>query len=102
MSKKKFNTILSHINRIEMKPKIKTLFKKKHVSKIMNYMKSDKKNNSNKKELTPVEKLLQDNQISRAVDLITGINLFSNNQKITPTATFTKNPIQNKLSSVNN
>ncbi len=64
--------------------------------------KSTEKNNSDKKELTPVEKLLQDNQISRAVDLITGINLFSNNQKITPTATFTKNPIQNKLSSVNN
>ena len=30
-----------------MKPKIEKLFKKKHVSKIMNYMKSDKKNNSN-------------------------------------------------------
>ena len=30
-----------------MKPKIEKLFKKKHVSKIMNYMRSDKKNNSN-------------------------------------------------------
>ena len=30
-----------------MKPKIEKLFKKRHVSKIMNYMRSDKKNNSN-------------------------------------------------------
>merc|ERR1712070_688500 len=41
----------------------------------------DKKDSANKPELTPVEKLLQDNQISRAVDLIRGINLFSNKKK---------------------
>ncbi len=66
LSKKKFNTILSHINRIEMKPKIKTLFKKKHVSKIMNYMKSDKKNNSNKINLILIKdfgKIIVDFQI---------------------------------------
>ena len=47
LSKQKFNIILNHINRIGMKPKIEKLFKKRHVSKIMNYMRSDKKNNSN-------------------------------------------------------
>ena len=30
-----------------MSPKINKLFKKKHISKILNYMKNDKKNNSN-------------------------------------------------------
>ena len=52
----------------------------------------DKKNSTtktedNKKsEITPSEKLLQDNQISRAVDLIRGIHLFSNMVKKTSTA----------------
>ena len=52
----------------------------------------DKKNSTTKKEdnkrseITPSEKLLQDNQISRAVDLIRGIHLFSNKVKKTSTA----------------
>jgi carboxyl-terminal processing protease len=52
----------------------------------------DKKNSTtktedNKKpEITPSEKLLQDNQIARAVDLIRGIHLFSNKVKKTSTA----------------
>jgi len=32
------------------------------------------------KPLTPLEKLLQDNQISRAVDMIRGISLFNKNE----------------------
>ncbi len=47
LSKQKSNIILNHINKIGMKPKIEKLFKKKHASKIINYMKNDKKNNSN-------------------------------------------------------
>lgn len=39
-----------------------------------------------KSDASPVEKLLQDNQISRAVDLIKGIHLFSNKSKNTATA----------------
>ena len=58
-----------------------------------------KKDSIDKPELTPVEKLLQDNQISRAVDLIRGINLFSNKKKTTSTAKIIKNPIRNKVSS---
>ena len=58
-----------------------------------------KKDSTDKPELTPVEKLLQDNQISRAVDLIRGINLFSNKKKITSTAKIIKKPIKNKVSS---
>ncbi len=64
--------------------------------------KDTKKDNANKPELTPVEKLLQDNQISRAVDLIRGINLFSNKKKTTSTAKMIKKPIQNKFSSFSN
>ena len=62
----------------------------------------DKKDSANNPELTPVEKLLQDNQISRAVDLIRGINLFSNKKKVTSTAKIIKKPTPNKVSSVNN
>jgi len=39
-----------------------------------------------KSDASPVEKLLQDNQISRADDLIKGIHLFSNKSKNTSTA----------------
>ena len=61
-----------------------------------------KKDSADKPELTPVEKLLQDNQISRAVDLIRGINLFSNKKKVTSNAKIIKKPVLNKVSSVNN
>ena len=64
--------------------------------------KDTKKDNDKKPELTPVEKLLQDNQISRAVDLIRGINLFSNKKKITATAKIIKKHIKNKVSSFSN
>ena len=65
----------------------------------MDKKEKEKKDTSNKPELTPVEKLLQDNQISRAVDLIRGINLFSNKKKTTSTAKIIKKPIKNKVSS---
>ena len=67
LSKQKFNIIINHINKIEMKPKIEKLFKKKHVSKIMNYMRSDKKNNSNNINLILIKdfgKIIVDFQIS--------------------------------------
>ena len=67
LSKQKFNIILDHINKIEMKQKIEKLFKKKHVSKIMNYMRSDKKNNSNNVNLILIKdfgKIIVDFQIS--------------------------------------
>jgi len=47
--------------------------------------KDSKKNNVDKPELSPVEKLLQDNQISRAGHLIRGTNCFINKKKITST-----------------
>ena len=50
-----------------MKPKIEKLFKKKHVFKIMNYMRSDKKNNSNNINLILIKdfgKIIVDFQIS--------------------------------------
>ena len=67
LSKQKFMTILSHINKISMKPKIEKLFKKNHVSKIVNYMKSDKKNNSSNINLILIKdfgKIMIDFQIS--------------------------------------
>ena len=67
LSKQRLNTIIAHVNRIGMKPKIKKLFKRKHISKIMNYMKSDKKNNSNNINLILLKdfgKVIVDYQIS--------------------------------------
>ena len=61
-----------------------------------------KKDSADKPKLTPVEKLLQDKQISRAVDLIKGINLFSNKKKQTSTAKSIKKLIKNKVSSLSN
>ncbi len=46
LPKKKLNIILNHINKIGMDPKIYKFFKKKDTDKIINFMKSDKKNNS--------------------------------------------------------
>ena len=46
LSKEKLNIIMHHINRIGMKVKINNFFKKKDSDKILNFMKSDKKNNS--------------------------------------------------------
>ena len=63
---------------------------------------NQKKDSVDKPKLTPVEKLLQDNQISRAVDLIRGINLFSNKKKTTSTAKVIKKPFQNKVSGFSN
>ena len=60
------------------------------------------KDSTDKPALTPIEKLLQDNQISRAVDLIRGINLFSNKKKIISTAKIIKIPVQNKVSNFSN
>ena len=67
LSKQRLNIILKHIDRIGMKPSINNLFKKKHVAKIMNYMKSDKKNNSNNINLILIKdfgKIMIDFQIS--------------------------------------
>ena len=64
--------------------------------------KNNEKESEVKTELSPVEKLLQDNQVSRAVDLIRGINLFSNRVKPTSTATINKNLILNKVSNAKN
>jgi carboxyl-terminal processing protease len=48
-------------------------------------IKSDNKDDKDDEKvvLTPIEKLKQDNQVSRAIDLIRGINLFSNKIKDT-------------------
>jgi carboxyl-terminal processing protease len=68
----------------------------------------DNKNKSEKKEtekeipLTPLEKLIQDNQISRAVDLIRGISLFNNKLKINSKASINKNSLIKKTDNAKN
>jgi len=48
LSKQKFQLINDHINKIGLNHKYNKLFKKKDLDKIIFFMKSDKKNNSNK------------------------------------------------------
>ena len=68
----------------------------------------DNKNKSEKKEtekeipLTPLEKLVQDDQISRAVDLIRGITLFNNKFKINSKASINKNSLIKRTDSAKN
>ena len=62
------------------------LDKKNKSSQIINNDNKDDNKNNNKVALTAIEKLKQDNQVSRAIDLIRGINLFSNKIKTTSTA----------------
>ena len=46
LSNEKLNIIINHINRIGLKAKINNFFKKRDTDKILNFMKIDKKNNS--------------------------------------------------------
>lgn len=68
----------------------------------------DKKDNktkakeNEKPKIPPVEKLLQDNQISRGVDLIKGIHLFSNNSKNTSTVNYNQLDKFNKNNTARN
>ena len=68
----------------------------------------DKKDNktkakeNEKPKISPVEKLLQDNQISRGVDLIKGIHLFSNNSKNTSTVNYNQSDKFNKNNTARN
>ena len=55
-----------------------------------------------KPKISPVEKLLQDNQISRGVDLIKGIHLFSNNSKNTSTVNYNQLDKFNKNNTARN
>ena len=48
LSKNKFKQINNHINKIKTVNNLEKLFKKKHINKIIKFMKSDKKNNSDK------------------------------------------------------
>ena len=48
LSKNKFKLINNHINKIKSVNNLEKLFKKKHINKIIKFMKSDKKNNSDK------------------------------------------------------
>ena len=64
--------------------------------------KSKKKETDKEVQLTPLEKLIQDNQISRAVDLIRGISLFNNKSKINSKASINKNFLIKNKDSVKN
>ena len=55
LSKSRLDNISNHIEKIGVNLKINNFFKKKHSTKILNYMKNDKKNNSSKINLILIE-----------------------------------------------
>ena len=67
ISKQKLDIILNHIDKINMGSKINNYFNKKHATKILNFMRNDKKNNSNKINLILIQdfgKIIIDYQIA--------------------------------------
>ena len=57
LNKKDYHKIINHINYLKFPSSLKYYFKKKHISKIIKYMKSDKKNNSSKINLILIKKI---------------------------------------------
>ena len=47
LTKKNYDLIVSHINHLNLSKNLKKFFSKKNIDSILNFMKSDKKNNSN-------------------------------------------------------
>ena len=70
LSKEKLNIIINHIDRIGMKAKLNNFFKKKDTDKILNFMKSDKKNSSDRINLILIKnfgKIKLDFQINHLI-----------------------------------
>jgi len=57
LNKKDYNKIIEHINYLKFPSHLKYYFKKKHINKIIKYMKSDKKNSSSKINLILIKKI---------------------------------------------
>ena len=57
LNKKDYNKIIDHINYLKFPSHLKYYFKKKHINKIIKYMKSDKKNSSSKINLILIKKI---------------------------------------------
>ena len=67
LSKIKFDIINNHIDKINIISNLEKLFKKKQINNIINFMKSDKKNNSEKINLILIKdfgKIITNFQIS--------------------------------------
>ncbi len=82
LSYKKFKIINNHIKKIKILNKLEKLFEKRHVNKIINFMKSDKKNSSEKINLILIKdfgKIETNFQISPSK---LKKNLFENYKKI--------------------
>ena len=57
LNKKDYNKIINHINYLKFPSHLKYYFKKKHINRIIKYMKSDKKNSSSKINLILIKKI---------------------------------------------
>ena len=70
LNKNSYNSIIEHINKIPLKKTFQNLFKKKDLNKIIRFMRSDKKNNSNKINLILIKnfgKIKTDFQINEII-----------------------------------
>ena len=67
------------------------------ITGVATYTLTDNSNDDNSASLTKIEKLLEDNQISRAYDLIRGIKLYGKKNSLNKKKLVNQNPHKNKI-----
>ena len=82
---------------ITKKKKEKSSVREENLRGALDKKEKDNSNNDNSESLTKIEKLLEDNQISRAYDLIRGIKLYGKKKSLNKKKLVNQNPHKNKI-----
>ncbi len=82
---------------ITKKKKEKSSVREENLRGALDKKEKDNSNNDNSESLTKIEKLLEDNQISRAYDLIRGIKLYGKKNSLNKKKLVNQNPHKNKI-----
>ena len=82
---------------ITKKKKEKSSVREENLRGALDKKEKDNSNSDNSEGLTKIEKLLEDNQISRAYDLIRGIKLYGKKNSLNKKKLVNQNPHKNKI-----
>ena len=82
---------------ITKKKKEKSSVREENLRGALDKKEKDNSNSDNSESLTKIEKLLEDNQISRAYDLIRGIKLYGKKNSLNKKKLVNQNPHKNKI-----
>ena len=85
------------LRRATKKKKEKSSVREENLRGALDKKEKDNSNNDNSESLTKIEKLLEDNQISRAYDLIRGIKLYGKKNSLNKKKLVNQNPHKNKI-----